>query len=166
VRQRVPTSFYAGRPLPTDYIQYHRSLWTFRTYRPILKFFGDFCSHTYVDEMDRATIMEFATHCLKQGQNGKTIYNKLVVIRQLLKQHGRTKIVNASDWPSFVQTVRPIYEDGELVKLFKACTPSEEIRFKFYLMSGSRRRGPFHYLARRRLPPHRRPRYGEAALGV
>jgi integrase len=56
----------------------------------------------------------------------------------LLKQHGRTKILNASDWPSFVQTVHPIYEDGELAKLFKACTLSEEIRFKFYLMSGFR----------------------------
>jgi hypothetical protein len=32
--------------------------------------------------------MEFATRCLKLGQNGKTIYNKLVVICQLLKQHG------------------------------------------------------------------------------
>jgi hypothetical protein len=30
----------------TDYIQYHRSLRTFRTYRPILKSFGEFCSHT------------------------------------------------------------------------------------------------------------------------
>ena len=122
----------------TDYIQYHRSLRTFRTYRPILKSFGEFCSHTYVDEIDRATIMEFATHCLKLGQNGKTIYNKLVVIWQLLKQHGRTKILNANDWPSFVQTVRPIYENGELAKLFKVCTPAEEIRFKFYLMSGFR----------------------------
>jgi hypothetical protein len=31
-----------------------------------------------IDEIDRATIMEFATHGLKPGQNGKTIYNKLV----------------------------------------------------------------------------------------
>jgi hypothetical protein len=50
----------------TEYIQYHRSLRTFQTYRPILKSFGEFCSHTYVDEIDRAAIMEFATHCLKQ----------------------------------------------------------------------------------------------------
>lgn len=81
----------------TDYIQYHRSLRTFRTYRPILNLFGEFCTHTYVDEIDRATIMEFATHCLKLGQNGKTIYNNLVVICQLLKQYGRTKILNAND---------------------------------------------------------------------
>ncbi len=61
----------------SEYIQYHRSLRTFRTYRPILKAFGEFCSHIYVDQIDRADLMEFATHCLKLGQTGKTIYNKL-----------------------------------------------------------------------------------------
>ena len=121
-----------------DYIRYHRSLRTFRTYRPILRSFGEFCPHTYVDQVDRAALMDFATLCPKAGQNGKTIYNKLVVLCQLLKQHGRSKLLTASDWPSFVETVRPIYEDAELAALFKACAPHEEMRFKFYLMSGFR----------------------------
>jgi integrase/recombinase XerD len=55
-----------------------------------------------------------------------------------MKQHGRSKLLNTSDWPKFVETVRPIYEEFELTKLFKACTPAEEVRFKFYLMSGFR----------------------------
>jgi len=38
-----------------------------------------------------------------------------------MKQHGKGKLLNASDWPSFVETVRPIYEDFELTKLFRAC---------------------------------------------
>jgi integrase/recombinase XerD len=121
-----------------DYIRYHRSLRTFRTYRPILRAFGEFCPHTYVDQVDRVALMDFATACLKDGQNGKTIYNKLVVLCQLLKQHGRSKLLTASDWPSFVETVRPIYEDSELAALFKACAAPEEMRFKFYLMSGFR----------------------------
>ena len=121
-----------------DYIQYHRTLRTFRTYRPILNAFGEFCSREYIDEITREDLMAFATACLKQGQKGKSVYNKLVVIAQLLKQHGRPKILNATDWPSFVETVRPIYEDGELKALFKAATPDEAIRFKFYLMSGFR----------------------------
>jgi len=121
-----------------DYIRYHRSLRTFRTYRPILTSFGEFCSCTYVDEIERDTLLEFATRCLKTGQGGKTIYNKLVVISQLLKQHGRPKLLTPTDWPSFVETVRPIYEDDDLENLFSACTPPEEIRFKFYLMCGFR----------------------------
>jgi len=57
-----------------DYIRYHRSLRTFRTYRPILRSFGEFCPHTYVDQVDRVALMDYATACLKDGQAGKTIY--------------------------------------------------------------------------------------------
>ena len=39
---------------------------------------------------------------------------------------------------SLVSTVRPIHEDFELAKLSGAYTLSEEVRFKFYLMSGFR----------------------------
>lgn len=121
-----------------DYVRYHRSLRTFRTYRPILDCFSEFCIKTYVDEVERQDLLDFATHCMKQGQKGKSIYNKLVVLSQVMKQHGRPKLLNGADWPSFVETVRPIYEDLELAKLFKACAKSEEVRFKFYLMSGFR----------------------------
>ena len=121
-----------------EYVQYHRSLRTFRTYRPILDSFQEFCTKTYVDEVERQDLLDFATHLKKEGQQGKSIYNKLVVLSQVMKQHGRSKLLQASDWPSFVETVRPIYEDVELANLFKACTPSEELRFKFYLMSGFR----------------------------
>ena len=122
----------------SEYIRYHRSLRTFRTYRPILASFKTFCAKTYIDEIERADLLDFATHCLKQSQKGKSIYNKLVVLCQVLKQHGRSKLLNASDWPRFVETVRPIYENAEIEKLFSHCTPTEEMRFKFYLMSGFR----------------------------
>jgi integrase len=121
-----------------DYVRYHRSLRTFRTYRPILESFKAFCEKTYVDDVERQDLLDFATHCKSQGQKGKSIYNKLVVLSQVMKQHGKRKLLNSADWPSFVETVRPIYEDSELERLFKSCTPDEEIRFKFYLMSGFR----------------------------
>jgi hypothetical protein len=70
-----------------------------------------FCGKTYVDDVERQDLLDFATDCLKQGQKGKSIYNKLVVISQVMKQHGKAKLLNAADWPSFVETVRPIYED-------------------------------------------------------
>ena len=122
----------------SEYIQYHRSLRTFRTYRPILESFGIFCTTEYIDEIGRDDLLAFATDCLKRGQKGKSIYNKLVVLSQLMKQNGKPKLLNAADWPSFVETVRPIYEDAELTKLFNACDPDEKIRFTFYLLSGFR----------------------------
>jgi integrase len=121
-----------------EYIRYNRTLRTFRTYRPILSAFGAFCTRDYIDQITREDLLAFATACLKQGQKGKSVYNKLVVVSQLLKQHGRSKVLNSNDWPSFVETVRPIYEDKELTDLFRATTPDEAIRFKFYLMSGFR----------------------------
>ncbi|HZQ21428.1 MAG TPA: site-specific integrase [Terriglobales bacterium] len=121
-----------------EYVQYHRSLRTFRTYRPILESFKQSCTKKYVDEVERQDFVDFATQCMKEGQKGKSIYNKLVVLSQVMKQHGRSKLLNTSDWPKFVETVRPIYEDAELKTLFEACTPAEEVRFKFYLMSGFR----------------------------
>jgi integrase/recombinase XerD len=121
-----------------QYIQFHRSLRTFRTYRPILRAFAAFCKKTYVNDVTREDLIDFSTDCMKKGQAGKSIYNKLVVISQVMKQHGKAKLLNAADWPSFVETVRPIYEDAELTKVFNACTADEEMRFKFYLMSGFR----------------------------
>jgi integrase/recombinase XerD len=121
-----------------EYVKYHRSLRTFRTYRPMLDGFKEFCTKTYIEDVERQDLLDFATHLKKEGQQGKSIYNKLVVLSQVMKQYGRPKLLQASDWPSFVETVRPIYEDAELAALFKACTRSEEVRFKFYLMSGFR----------------------------
>lgn len=121
-----------------EYVRYHRSLRTFRTYRPILASFKSLCARTYVDQVERQDLLDYARHCMQEGQKGKSIYNKLVVLSQVMKQHGRRKLLNASDWPSFVETVRPIYEDSELERFFKACTWDKEIRFKFYLMSGFR----------------------------
>jgi integrase len=121
-----------------NYVRDHRSLRTFRTYRPILNSFKTFCAKPHVDAVERQDLLDFSTHCMKQGQKGKSIYNKLVVLSQVLKQHGKRKLLTSADWPSFVETVRPIYEDAELAKLFRACSPSEEVRFKFYLISGFR----------------------------
>jgi integrase/recombinase XerD len=121
-----------------NYVQHHRSLRTFRTYRPILQSFKAFCEKVHVDEVERQDLLNFATSCIKQGQKGKSVYNKLVLLSQVMKQYGRGKLLTSTDWPSFVKTVRPIYDDAELTKLFKACTNSEEVRLKFYLMSGFR----------------------------
>jgi len=43
----------------SEYIQYHRSLRTFRTYRPILASFKSFCPRTYVEDVDREDLLAF-----------------------------------------------------------------------------------------------------------
>ena len=48
--------------------------------------------------MERQDLLDFATECLKKGQKGKSVYNKLVVISQVMKQHGKAKLLNTADW--------------------------------------------------------------------
>ena len=55
----------------SEYIRYHRSLRTFRTCRPILASFNTFCAKTYIDEIERADLVDFATHRLKQSQKAR-----------------------------------------------------------------------------------------------
>jgi hypothetical protein len=61
----------------TEYIHYHRSLRTFRTYRPILSAFKQFCKREYIDSVERKDLIDFSTDCLKKGQKGKSVYNSL-----------------------------------------------------------------------------------------
>ena len=63
-----------------EYVRYHRSLRTFRTYRPILESFKAFCQKKHVADVERQDLLDFATDCMKQGQKGKSIYNKIVVL--------------------------------------------------------------------------------------
>jgi integrase/recombinase XerD len=121
-----------------DYVRYHRSLRTYRTYRPVLERFKAFCPKTHIEDVERQDLLDFATELIKEGQKGKSVYNKLVVLSQVLKQHGKGRLLAPADWPKFVKTVRPIYENEELEKLFKACSKPEEVRFKFFLISGFR----------------------------
>jgi hypothetical protein len=90
---------------------------------------------------------------MKQGQKGRNIYNKLVVLSQVMKQHGRPKLLKTSDWPKFVETVRPIYKDFDLARLFKACTPFEEVRFKFYLVAAALMQDSVRGLLRKDVTP-------------
>ncbi len=92
-----------------EYVRYHRSLRTYRTYRPILQSFKKFCTKAHVDEVERDDLLAFATDCTKQGQQGKSVYNKLVPLtgRVLLKPCGRsTRIPSSKDFSSLARPTR------------------------------------------------------------
>ena len=73
-----------------EYVQYHRSLRTFRTYRPILESFKKFCSKAYVDEVERQDFIDFATHLMKEGAKGE----------EHLQQAGRALTSDETAWPA------------------------------------------------------------------
>ena len=67
-----------------------------------------------MDQVTREDILQFMTDCYKQGLGSRTVYDKLVVVLQLFKRHGKIKLIESSDWPHYVETIRPIYEADEI----------------------------------------------------
>ena len=124
-----------------EYIRKHRSLRTYRTYRPILNvLFRNSYTKTYVDEVTREDILKFTSDCFDQGLVPRTVYDRLVTVLQLFKRHGFKGLVEASDWPSYVETIRPIYEPEEIAAMLQHADQDEAILIKFCLSSGFRDR--------------------------
>ena len=75
-----------------DLVKHHRSLRTYRTYRYTLDtLLRQSYAKDYVDQVERQDILNFMTDCYKQGLGCRTVYDKLVVVLQLFKRHGKTK---------------------------------------------------------------------------
>lgn len=92
----------------------------------------------YVEDATRQDALDFMTYCYEQGLGARTVYDKLVTVLQLFKRHGREKLLERGDWPSYVDTIRPIYEPEELTAMFRAATEEEADLLKFILGSGFR----------------------------
>jgi integrase/recombinase XerD len=92
----------------------------------------------YAEDATRQDAIDFMTYCYEQGLGARTVYDKLVTVLQLFKRHGREKLLEKGDWPSFVDTIRPIYEPEEIMAMFKVATEDEADMLKFFLGSGFR----------------------------
>jgi integrase/recombinase XerD len=92
----------------------------------------------YAEDATRQDAIDFMTHCYELGLGARTVYDKLVTVLQLFKRHGREKMLEKGDWPSFVDTIRPIYEPEEITAMFKVATEDEADMLKFILGSGLR----------------------------
>ena len=124
-----------------EYIRKHRSLRTYRTYRPTLNtLFRNSYTKTYVDEVTREDILKFTSDCFDQGLVPRTVYDRLVTVLQLFKRHGLKGLVERSDWPSYVETIRPIYEPEEIAAMLLHADQDEATLIKFCVSSGFRDR--------------------------
>jgi integrase/recombinase XerD len=89
-----------------------------------------------VDQITRDDILQFMTDCYKHGLGKRTVSDKLVVVLQLFKRHGKIKLIEPSDWPHYVETIRPIYEAEEIAAMLKHADQNESTFLKFLLASG------------------------------
>jgi len=93
-----------------------------------------------VDEVTRKDILKFTSDCFDQGLVPRTVYDRLVTVLQLFKRHGYKGLVERSDWPNYVETIRPIYQPEEIAATLKHADPDAAILIKFCLASGFRDR--------------------------
>jgi integrase len=116
-----------------------RSLRTFRTYRPALKiYFLTSYTKTYVDEVNRDDILRYISHCFESRPC------RPVGIRQgrdrAYAPHGHKKLIESSDGPDYVETIRPVYEPEGIHAMLRHATPIEALLIKFFLASSFRNR--------------------------
>jgi integrase len=124
-----------------EYIQAHRSERTYKSYRYTLDtLLRTSYTKPYVDAVAREDIVKFMTFCYDRGLQARTVYDKLVVVLQFFKRNGKSHLIEPSDWPKYVETIRPIYEPEELEGMLRVATGSESIFLKFLLSSGFRDR--------------------------
>ena len=122
-----------------DFTETHRKRRTFTTYRYTLDtLLRAAYKKTFVDEATRQDIIDFMTYCYKKGLGKRTVYDKLVVVLQLFKRYGKSRLIEKSDWPDYVEAIRPIYEAEELEAMFRVATEDEATLIKFLLVSGLR----------------------------
>lgn len=128
-----------------DFVKHHRADRTYLTYRYTLdKLLRQSCATPHVEDISREDILKFMTDCYKLGLGGRTVYDKLVVVLQMFKRFGKTKLIEPNDWPDYVDKIRAIYEPGEIQTLLRRAEPDESIFLKFMVGSGFRDREVQH----------------------
>jgi integrase/recombinase XerD len=120
-------------------VQAQRSPRTYISYRYTLKkLLVTSYEKSSLEQVAREDILVFMARCYQLGLGHRTVYDKLVVVLQLFKRHGKSGLIASSDWPKYVEKIRPIYEPEEIQSMFNHAIGDEAIFLKFMLGSGFR----------------------------
>jgi len=120
-------------------VQAQRSHRTYISYRYTLKeLLVPSYEKSSVEQVAREDILVFMARCYQLGLGHRTVYDKLVVVLQLFKRRGKSGLIASSDWPKYVEKIRPIYEPEEIQSMFNHAIGDEVIFLKFMLGSGFR----------------------------
>jgi integrase len=92
----------------------------------------------FIQEVKREDLLAFIRKLYELKCGPRTAYNRAVIVSQLLKANGITKLLNNRDRPDYVGPIRAIYEPEEINALLKACNQTERVLYLCYLLSGLR----------------------------
>jgi integrase len=111
---------------------------TYSAYKYCLELFAENCAKKFIRDVKRDDLLAFIRKLYELGCGPRTAYNRAVIVSQLLKANGITKLLSNRDWPDYVEPIRAIYEPEEIGALLEACSPSERVLYLCYLLTGLR----------------------------
>ena len=111
---------------------------TYAAYKYCLELFAQNCAKKFIQDVKRDDLLSFIRKLYELGCGPRTAYNRAVIVSQLLKANGITKLLSKRDWPDYVEPIRAIYEPEEIETLLRACSQSERVLYLCYLLTGLR----------------------------
>jgi integrase len=111
---------------------------TYVAYKYCLELFASNCAKRSIRDVKREDLLSFIRKLYELGCGPRTAYNRAVIVSQLLKTNGVTKLLHNRDWPEYVEPIRPMYEEEEIRALLKACDADECVLYLCYLLTGLR----------------------------
>ena len=96
------------------------------------------CAKRFIQDVKREDLLAFIRKLYELNCGPRTAYNRAVIVSQLLKANGITKLLHNRDWPEYVEPIRPMYEEEEIQSLLKACGKDERVLYLCYLLTGLR----------------------------
>lgn len=115
-----------------------KSKGTYRKYNEVIGKFLRVVDCHYVEDVTRRDLMNFMAVLHQEGNGGRTIEHKTVIVLTWLKTFGKSKLLLRQDWPEYVNAEKRPYDLDDLARFFSACDPEEWILFEFFLHTGFR----------------------------
>jgi integrase len=93
----------------------------------------------FLDEVTKQTIRQFRDHLSVKGYEPRTLYNRVMTVLSLLKEHKiQTGFSLTDDLPTFEEDPPVPFAEEELKKLFAVMTDEDRMRYKFFLGTACR----------------------------
>jgi integrase/recombinase XerD len=112
---------------------------THEGYEIALRYFQESCGKRNLEDIERMDLLKFTAFLKNEKKlSPRTVHNKFACVLTFLNSYGLPKLIGKKDRPRYVSEEVEIYEQDELEKLFKVCTPYHATLYKFLLMTGLR----------------------------
>ena len=75
---------------------------TYVSYKYCLELFASHCAKRFIHDVKREDLLAFIRKLYELNCGPRTAYHRAVIVSQLLKANGITKLLHNRDWPEYV----------------------------------------------------------------